>query len=89
MPDRLERPKTLVFSHANGFPAGTYRRLFDRWRAAGWRVEAIERIGHHPDYPVTGNWPRLRDELSDRLAQLGSAGPVHFCLLYTSPSPRD
>ena len=33
---------TLVFSHANGFPAGTYRTLFDRWREAGWRVVAVE-----------------------------------------------
>ena len=54
---------TLVFSHANGFPAGTYRRLFDRWRAAGWRVIAVERFGHDPAFPVTSNWPRLRDQL--------------------------
>ena len=26
--------RTLVFAHANGFPAGTYRQLFDAWRAA-------------------------------------------------------
>ncbi len=72
------RPRTLVFSHANGFPAGTYRRLFARWRAAGWRVEAIERIGHHPDRPVTGNWPHLRDELCERLQGLAGDGPVHL-----------
>lgn len=55
--------RTLVFSHANGFPAGTYRVLFERWRAAGWRVVAIDRFGHDPAYPVTSNWPRLRDQL--------------------------
>ena len=33
--------RTLVFSHANGFPAGTYRVLFEAWRAAGWRVVAL------------------------------------------------
>lgn len=54
---------TLVFSHANGFPAGTYLRLFDAWRAAGWRVLAVERYGHDPAFPVTSNWPRLRDQL--------------------------
>ena len=54
---------TLVFSHANGFPAGTYRQLFAIWRAAGWRVLAIEQFGHDPAYPVTSNWPRLRDQL--------------------------
>ena len=56
---------TLVFSHANGFPAGTYRQLFAIWRAAGWRVLAVEQFGHDPAYPVTSNWPRLRDQLID------------------------
>ncbi len=54
---------TIVFSHANGFPAGTYRLLFEAWRAAGHRVVAIERIGHDPAHPVTSNWPHLRDHL--------------------------
>lgn len=56
---------TLVFSHANGYPAGTYRQLFAIWRAAGWRVLALEKFGHDPRYPVTSNWPRLRDQLID------------------------
>lgn len=56
---------TLVFSHANGFPAGTYRQLFALWRAAGWRVLAVPQFGHDPRYPVTSNWPRLRDQLID------------------------
>ena len=57
--------RTLVFAHGNGFPAGTYEPLFDLWRAAGWRVEAVERFGHDHRYPVTSNWPRLRDQLAD------------------------
>lgn len=55
--------KRIVFSHANGFPAGSYRQIFERWRAAGWQISALERIGHDPAYPVTRNWPHLRDEL--------------------------
>ena len=58
---------SLVFSHANGFPAGSYRQLFDVWRAAGWRVLALEKFGHDPRFPVTSNWPRLRDQLIDFL----------------------
>lgn len=54
---------TLVFSHANGFPAGTYRQHFARWREAGFKVLAVEQFGHDPKYPVTPNWPHLRDEL--------------------------
>jgi pimeloyl-ACP methyl ester carboxylesterase len=55
--------RTLVFSHANGFPAGTYRVLFEAWRAAGWRVVALPKFGHNERFPVTSNWPRVRDEL--------------------------
>ncbi len=54
---------TLVFSHANGFPAGCYRVLFEAWRKAGWQVFALPCFGHDPAYPVTSNWPHLRDQL--------------------------
>jgi pimeloyl-ACP methyl ester carboxylesterase len=54
---------TLVFSHANGFPAGTYRVLFEAWRAAGHRVLALDKFGHDPKYPVSSNWTHLRDQL--------------------------
>lgn len=57
--------RTLVFSHANGFPAGTYRQLFEPWQRAGWRVLALPRFGHDPQYPVTSNWPHLRQQLAD------------------------
>lgn len=68
---------TIVFSHANGFPAGTYRVLFERWRAAGWTVHAVEKYGHDRRYPVTSNWPRLRDQLIDFLdAQV--RGPAYL-----------
>jgi pimeloyl-ACP methyl ester carboxylesterase len=69
-------PGTLVFSHANGFPAGTYRRLFEAWRDAGWQVAAIEKFGHDPAYAVTSNWPRLREQLLQFIAAQG--GPVHL-----------
>jgi pimeloyl-ACP methyl ester carboxylesterase len=59
----MTAPGTIVFSHGNGFPAGTYRVLFEAWRAAGHKVQAIERLGHDPAYPVTSNWPHLRDQL--------------------------
>lgn len=71
-------PGTIVFSHANGFPAGTYRLLFDAWRAAGHRVVAIERIGHDPAYPVTSNWPHLREALVAFIEQHAPAERVHL-----------
>jgi pimeloyl-ACP methyl ester carboxylesterase len=55
----------VVFSHANSFPAGTYRTLFRSLRARGVAVEAVERFGHDPAYPVTSNWPHLVRQLAD------------------------
>ena len=42
---------------------GTYRVLFDAWRGAGYAVHAIEKFGHDPAYPVSSNWPKLREQL--------------------------
>ena len=66
---------TIVFSHANGFPSGTYRILFEAWRAAGFTVHAIEKFGHDPRFPVTNNWPHLRDQLIEFIRH-EAGGPV-------------
>jgi len=71
----------IVFSHANGFPAGTYRVLFDAWRAAGWQVHAVGKFGHDPRHPVTSNWPHVRDELIgfiEREVDLSSRGAPYL-----------
>jgi len=72
-------PRTLVFCHANSFPAGTYGVLFEAWRQAGWRVLAPDKLGHDPAYPVTSGWRHLRDELLafiEREAGSQGGGPV-------------
>lgn len=53
----------IVFSHANGFPAGTYQSLFEIWREAGYAVHALDKFGHDARFPVSNNWPHLRDQL--------------------------
>lgn len=69
--------KTLVFSHANSYPAACYRLLFERWREAGWQVHALPKFGHDRRFPVTSNWPRLVDELSLFIdTEVRPAGPV-------------
>jgi len=68
----------IAFSHANGFPAGTYRLLFEHWRAAGYEVIAVERFGHDPAYPVTSNWPHLRDQLIHAIELQAPGRPVHL-----------
>jgi len=67
----------IVFSHANGFGAGTYRVHFELWRQAGFEVRAIDRLGHDPDFPVSSNWRELRDQLLTFTERTGQA-PVHF-----------
>ncbi|MFZ5521620.1 MAG: alpha/beta fold hydrolase [Pseudomonadota bacterium] len=67
--DAGRRVRTLVFSHANSFPAGTYRALFAQWEAAGLRVCAVEKFGHDPRYPVTRGWPHLGRQLEDFIAR--------------------
>ena len=54
----------LHFSHANGFPASTYRTIFAEL-ADDYEIRAIERIGHDPRFTVTRDWPHLVDELLD------------------------
>ncbi|WP_300715731.1 alpha/beta hydrolase [Hydrogenophaga sp.] len=55
----------IIFSHANSFPASTYRVLFKSLRARGHTVRALEKFGHDPQYPVTSNWPHLVQQLAD------------------------
>lgn len=61
---------TLCFAHANGFPAGSYRKLFAAL-ADGYTVLAPDKLGHDPRYPVDDNWGNLVDEL---LAYLEASG---------------
>lgn len=68
--------RTLVFCHANSFPAGTYNVLFEAWRGAGWRVLAPEKLGHDPAYAVTNGWRHLRDELLAFIDREAGGQPV-------------
>ena len=74
----------IVFSHANSFPASTYRVLFKHLKTRGFEVSAVERYGHDPQYPVTSNWPHLVQQLADfatvQVQRLGQ--PVFLCAGY-------
>ena len=68
----------VVFSHGNSFPASTYRVVLDSLRNRGFEVDAIEKFGHDPKYPVTDNWPHLVQQLADFAKQHADSagGPV-------------
>lgn len=55
----------LIFSHANSFPASTYKVLFKSLRARGFTVKSLEKFGHDPAYPVSNNWPKVVQQLVD------------------------
>jgi pimeloyl-ACP methyl ester carboxylesterase len=55
----------IVFSHANSFPASTYKVLFRSLRGRGFTVKAVDQFGHDPRFPVTSNWPHLVQQLCD------------------------
>ncbi|MDD2808645.1 alpha/beta fold hydrolase [Rhodoferax sp.] len=65
MSHRHAQRTPVVFSHANSFGAGTYQLLFDTLRTRGVAVEAIDKFGHDPHYPVSNNWPHLVQQLVD------------------------
>jgi pimeloyl-ACP methyl ester carboxylesterase len=54
--------EVIHFSHANGFPASTYRTIFAEL-SDDYDLRYIERIGHDARYPVTSDWPHLVEEL--------------------------
>lgn len=69
----------IVFSHGNGFPAGTYSVLLDSLRERGFDVRAIEMFGHDPRFPVRDNWPDTEAELAafiEPLVQARQGAPV-------------
>lgn len=66
-------PDTLFFTHANGFPSGTYGKLFGAL-APEFTVRHLEQHGHDPRFPVEDNWASLVDELLHHLQ--GLAEPV-------------
>lgn len=53
----MGRP-VLHFSHANGFPAPSYRRMLGLLEGA-FRVGTIQAIGMDPAHPPTEGWPNL------------------------------
>ncbi|TXI62195.1 MAG: alpha/beta hydrolase [Limnohabitans sp.] len=71
------RPRVL-FSHGNSFPGGTYRVMLDNLRQRGFEVQAIDRFGHDPQYPVTNNWPHLVDQLAGTARQWQGDGEPAF-----------
>jgi pimeloyl-ACP methyl ester carboxylesterase len=61
---------TLHFSHANGFPAACYRKLFS-YLERDFEIRYVNTIGHDPRHPVTDSWPHLVSELIEHVERRG------------------
>lgn len=68
MPANAATRPRLVFAHANGFPGLSYRSLLNPL-AETFDLHPLDRLGHHPDYPVNHNWGNLVDELLSYLPE--------------------
>ena len=68
----------ILFSHGNSFPGGTYSVVLDSLRERGFEVQAIDRFGHDPKYPVTNNWPHLVQQLADAARAWQDGGKPAF-----------
>jgi pimeloyl-ACP methyl ester carboxylesterase len=66
IPEHLMHRPILHFAHANSFPSGTYRVLFDRL-SHHYDVQALDLHAHDPAFPVTDGWHALARELVDEL----------------------
>ncbi|MES2868467.1 MAG: alpha/beta hydrolase [Pseudomonadota bacterium] len=54
--------RQIFFAHANGFPSGTYGKLFNAL-APDFNVAHLPQHAHDPRFPVDNNWHNLVDEL--------------------------
>ena len=68
----------VLFFHGNSFPASTYNVMLNDLRRRGLQVQALEKIGHNPAFPVSSNWPYLVEEVNAFAQPLVDAhtGPV-------------
>ncbi|MFZ5699530.1 MAG: alpha/beta fold hydrolase [Pseudomonadota bacterium] len=57
----MTRP-LVVFSHANGFPSGSYRKFFSSLEPHV-DIRALDMLAHDPRFPVNDNWGNLVHEL--------------------------
>lgn len=67
---------SLHFAHANGFPAGSYRKLW-QYLPEGIEVFAHDKFGHDRHFPVNENWHNQVQELIQVLEQC-SDEPVYL-----------
>ena len=60
--------KTIHFAHANGFPAGSYKKFLNHL-SPDYAIIAKDKYAHDPQYPLNDNWENQIDEMIDYIEQ--------------------
>lgn len=68
---QLSRKDTILFAHANGFPANCYQQLLTGL-SENFHVNSIDKLAHSDQFPVTENWTDLVDELIHHVEKTAS-----------------
>ncbi len=58
----LKQTMKMHFAHANGFPAGSYNKLFNHL-SPQFEVFALDKFAHNEHFPLNDNWQNQVDEL--------------------------
>lgn len=59
---------SMHFAHANGLPSASYQKMFQELEKH-YRVSFLPKFSHHPKYPVTNNWGKLKQQLIASIEQ--------------------
>lgn len=65
---------TINFAHANGFPAASYRQLFEQLPDSV-NVMAKSMYGHEPQFPISHNWQNQIQEMAQYI-EANASQPV-------------
>ncbi|MBE1298982.1 MAG: alpha/beta fold hydrolase [Alteromonadaceae bacterium] len=66
----------IHFAHANGFPAASYKKLWQQF-PRDWNIIAKDKFGHDDRYPVSDNWQNQVEELIEFVEQQAQGEPVY------------
>ncbi len=58
----MNTPQLIHFAHANGFPSGSYQKLFSHLESQ-YEIFALDKLAHNPKFPLNDNWSNQVDEL--------------------------
>jgi pimeloyl-ACP methyl ester carboxylesterase len=81
----VEKNLLLHFAHANGFPAGSYNKLFENL-TPNISLIALDKFAHTPQFPPNNNWENQADELIHYVESKRNEHNLHFPIVLAGHS---